>query len=134
MKRRLLGTLAYLIVSLPVGYYWHLTAFADHDMSLDAYRENILTPLVLLLLFIQGFIWSILYEQLLTEETVLRGAVRFAALAFPLAWSFAVCAMPAEHHTVSISGLLAIETAFLVVQYTVFSPLLAVVYSLRDPI
>ena len=134
MKRRLLGILAYLITSFPLGYYWHLTIFADYYKSLEVYRENIVIPLGFASMLIQGFIWSILYEQLLTKETVLRGAVKFAALAFPLAWSFMVLAVAAKHHMASVGGFVAIETVFLLVQYTVFSPLLALVYSHRDPI
>jgi hypothetical protein len=134
MKRRLLGILAYLITTFPLGYYWHFTIFTDYYKSLEVYRENIVIPLGFASMLIQGFIWSILYEQLLTKETVLRGAVKFAALAFPLAWSFMVLAVAAKHHMASVSGFVAIETVFLLVQYTVFSPLLALVYSHRDPI
>ncbi len=134
MKRRLLGMLAYLAATFPLGYFWHLTFFADYYNSLDIYRENIMIPLGLASMLIQGFIWSVLYEQLLTKESVLRGALKFAALAFPLAWSFIVLAVAAKHHMSSVSGYIAVETVFIFVQYTIFSPLLALVYSHRGTV
>ncbi len=45
------------------------------------------------------------------------GALKFAALAMPLAWSFLVVAVSAKHHMSSVSGFLLIESAFIVVQY-----------------
>lgn len=129
MKRRLLGTLAYMLPTFPLGYFWHLVTFDDYYKSLEVYRENILVPLGIGSMIIQGFIWSVIYEQLLSGEPIARGAVRFAALAFPIAWSFMVLAVGAKHPMTSVGGYLVIETAFLVVQYAVVSPLIAAVYA-----
>jgi hypothetical protein len=62
---------------------------------------------------------------------VLRGAVKFAALAAPLAWSFLVLTIAAKHHMASVSGFVLIETAFTAVQYLVVSPLIALAFSSR---
>jgi hypothetical protein len=129
MKRRLLGTLAYMLPTFPLGYFWHLVTFDDYYKSLEVYRENILVPLGIGSMIIQGFIWSVIYEQLLSGESIARGAVRFAALAFPIAWSFMVLAVGAKHPMTSVGGYLVIETAFLAVQYAVVSPLIAAVYA-----
>jgi hypothetical protein len=73
-----------------------------------------------------------LYERLFAGETVLKGAAKFACLAFPLAWSFMVLAVSAKHHMSSVRGFMLIETAFLLVQNAVVSPLIAIVYSRTD--
>jgi hypothetical protein len=129
MKRRLLGTLAYMLPTFPLGYLWHLVTFDDYYQSLEVYRENILVPLGIGAMIVQGFIWSVIYEQLLSGESIARGAVRFAALAFPIAWSFMVLAVGAKHPMTWVGGYMLIETAFLVVQYAVVSPLIAAVYA-----
>jgi hypothetical protein len=125
----LLGTLAYMLPTFPLGYLWHLVTFDDYYKSLEVYRENILVPLGIGAMIVQGFIWSVIYEQLLSGESIARGAVRFAALAFPIAWSFMVLAVGAKHPMTSVGGYLVIETAFLVVQYAIVSPLIAAVYA-----
>jgi hypothetical protein len=129
MKRRLLGTLAYMLPTFPLGYFWHLVIFDDYYKSLEVYRENILVPLGIGSMIIQGYIWSLIYEHLFAGESIPRGAVRFAAIALPIAWSFMVLAVGAKHPMKWVGGYMLIETAFLVLQYAVVSPLIAAVYA-----
>lgn len=129
MNKRILAVLAYMLPTFPLGFFWHLTVFADYYTSLEVYREDIIVPFGIASMLVQGIIWSALYERLFSGESVLRGAVKFASLACPLAWSFLVLAVSAKHHMSSVSGYLSIETAFVVVHYVIVSPLIAWVYS-----
>lgn len=129
MKKRIMAILAYVLPTFPLGFFWHLTFFADYYKSLDVYREDLLFPFGIVSMVIQGFIWSILYERLFSGESILRGAAKFAALACPLAWSFMVIAVAAKHHMSSVAGYVQIETAFVLVHYAIVSPLIAAVYS-----
>jgi hypothetical protein len=133
MTRRILGALAYIVPTFPLGYLWHLTIFADYYRSIDVYRDQPILPLGLASMVIQGIVWSLLYERLFSGESVLRGAAKFAGIAFPIAWSFMVLAVGAKHHMSSVRGFLLIETAFLLVQYAVTSTLIAAVYSKKPP-
>jgi hypothetical protein len=128
MKKRILAVLAYMLPTFPLGFFWHLTIFADYYKSLDVYRPNIIIPFGIISMLIQGVIWSIVYERLFAGEPIFKGAVKFAALACPLAWSFMVLAVAAKHHMASVSGFLLIETAFIIVHYAIVSPLIAAVY------
>jgi hypothetical protein len=129
MKKRILAIMAYVLPTFPLGFFWHLTLFADYYKSLDIYREEILIPFGIGSMFIQGFIWSAIYERLFSGESILRGAVKFATLAFPLAWSFLVVAVAAKHQMSSVGGYVQIETAFVAVHYAIISPLIAAVYA-----
>ena len=51
-------------------------------------------------MLIQGVIWAYLYSRLFCRRARARGALKFAALAFPLAWSFLVLPIAAKHHDV----------------------------------
>src|SRR5262245_56940440 len=97
MTRRILAVLAYVLPTFPLGVFWHLTIFADYYKSLHVYRENILIPFGITSMVIQGVIWAFIYERLFAGEPVLRGAVKFAALACPLGWSYMVLAVSAKH-------------------------------------
>lgn len=128
MRNHVLAALAYLLPTFPLGYLWHLTVFADYYRSLDVYRQDILIPFGLLSMGVQAVIWSVLYRRMFGGEPVLRGALKFAALACPLAWSFLVIAVSAKHRMASVSGYVGIETAFILVQYALVSPLIALAH------
>ncbi|MBU0501554.1 MAG: hypothetical protein KJ558_11030 [Gammaproteobacteria bacterium] len=129
MKNRILAVLAYMLPTFPLGFFWHLTIFADYYKSLNVYREDIIIPFGITSMLIQGVIWSVVYERLFSRESILKGALKFYLLAFPLAWSFMVLAVSAKHQMSSVSGYLLIETAFVLVHYAIVSPLIAAVYS-----
>ncbi len=129
--RFVLAALAYIIPTFPLGYVWHLEIFRHFYASLAVYRPDVIIPLGVASMLIQGVAWAYLYSRLFARENVLVGALKFAAIAFPLAWSFMVLAVSAKHHMSSVSGFLLIETAFLLVQYAVVSPLIALVFSFR---
>lgn len=129
MKRRILATLAYMLPTFPLGFFWHLTIFADYYKSLNVYRDDIIIPFGIGSMFVQGIVWSILYERLFAGSSILNGAVKFASLACPLAWSFMVLAVSAKHQMTSAGSYLTIETCFVLVHYAVVSPLIAAVYA-----
>jgi hypothetical protein len=130
-RRFVLAMLAYIIPTFPLGYIWHLVAFKGYYESLQVYRDDILIPFGLLSMFVQSIVWAYLYSRLFAGEPVLRGAVKFAALAAPLAWSFMVIAVAAKHRMADAAGFVLIETAFIAVQYAVVSPLIALAFAQR---
>lgn len=132
MKRRILAVLAYMLPTFPLGFLWHLTMFADYYRSLNVYRDDIIIPFGIGAMLIQGIVWSIMYERLFSGEPILKGALKFAVLACPLAWSFMVLAVSAKHQMSSVSGFLLIETAFVLVHYAIVSPLIAAVYAKKS--
>lgn len=133
MKRRILAVLAYMLPSFPLGYLWHLTLFADRYRELAVFRDVLFVPLGVLSMSIQGIVWALVYEKCFAGRPVLQGALRFGAIACPIAWSYMVLAVAAKHHMASVSGFVAIETAFVIVQYIVVSPLIAAVYAPGGP-
>ncbi len=132
MKKRILAVLAYMVPTFPLGYFWHLRILADYYRSLAVFRDNIMVPLGITSMLIQGIIWAIMYERMFSGQPILKGAIKFALVACPLAWSFMVLAVGAKHHMSSVSGFLSIETVFMVVHYVVVSPLIAAVYARKS--
>ena len=129
--RFLLAALAYIVPTFPLGYLWHLVLFKDYYTSLAVYRPDMVIPLGVASMVIQGVVWAYLYSRLFAGEPVLRGALKFAALAFPLAWSFLVLPIGAKHLMADVQGFVLIETAFVAVQYLIVSPLIALAFARR---
>jgi hypothetical protein len=130
-SRILFGALAYILPTFPLGYVWHLVMFKSYYDALEVYRDDVVIPFGLVSMLIQGVAWAFIYSRLFAGESVLRGAIKFAGLAAPLAWSFFVLAVAAKHRMASVSGFVLIETAFVLVQYAVVSPLIALALSAR---
>ena len=127
--RYVLAALAYIVPTFPLGYLWHLVIFKRYYDALLVYRPDMIIPLGVASMIIQGVIWAYLYSRLFAGEPVLRGALKFAALAFPLAWSFLVLPIGAKHLMADVTGFVMIETAFIAVQYLVVSPLIALAFA-----
>lgn len=126
MKPRfLLGVLAYVVPTFPLGYVWHLVAFKDYYRALEIYRADMIIPFGLASMLIQGVVWAWLYTRLFAQERVIAGALKFAALAVPLAWTYLVLVIAAKHHMASVADFVKIETAFTALQFLIVSPLLA---------
>jgi hypothetical protein len=134
MKKRILAILAYVLPTFPLGYFWHLATFAEYYKSLEVYRDDLIIPLGICSMLVQGVAWSVIYERMFAGEPIWRGALKFAMLAAPIAWSFMVVAVAAKHRMASVAGFLLIETAFIAVQYAVVSPLIAAVYARKPAI
>ena len=132
MKLRFwLGILAFVVPTFPLGYVWHLVLFKDYYEALEIYRAHIVIPFGIASMLIQGAVWSYVYSRLFSSERVFAGAVKFAALDFPLAWSFLVLVIAAKHRMASVPGFIGIETAFTALQYLVTSPMIALAYSYK---
>ena len=127
-KKLVLAVLAYMLPTFPLGYFWHLTVFADFYKSLHVYRDDILIPFGIGSMLIQGVIWAVIYRRLFAGQPIMRGAIHFAILAAPLAWSFMALAVSAKHQMTSPLAYLGIETCFVLAHYAVVSPLIAFVY------
>ncbi len=132
MKGRfLLAILAYILPTFLLGYAWHLVMFKGHYAALAIYRDEVIIPFGLASMAIQAVVWAYIYSCLFTGQGVVRGAVKFAALAAPLAWSFLVLVVAAKHPMTSVPAFVALETAFTGLQYLVVSPLIALAFSGR---
>lgn len=106
-------------------------AFVEREGTQSQPHVDILISFGMLSMLVQGVIWSAIYRRLFEGEPVLRGALKFANPAAPLAWSILVIAVSAKHHMASVSGYVLIETAFIAAHYTIVSPLIACVYRKR---
>ena len=58
MKQRILAVLAYVVPTFPLGYFWHLTFFAERYKELEVYRDDLIFPLGLVSMLVQGIIWA----------------------------------------------------------------------------
>jgi hypothetical protein len=131
MDRRFwLGILAYVLPTFPLGYVWHLVAFAERYEALEVYRDDMIIPFGLLAMLIQGAVFSWLYGRAFAPQAVswLRSGLAFGALAGALGWSYMAVAAGAKHVMTSVPDFVLLETGFVVVQFAVAGPLIGLAY------
>ncbi len=129
--RFLLAALAYIVPTFPLGYLWHLVCSRTITRRSRSIALTWSFPWVWRPWSSRASVWAYLYSRLFAGEPVLRGALKFAALAFPLAWSFLVLPIGAKHLMADVQGFVLIETAFVAVQYLIVSPLIALAFARR---
>jgi hypothetical protein len=124
---------AYLLPTFPLGYFWHLSTFKSAYDALQIYRPDVIIPMGLSSMIIQGLVFAWAYPKLFStvRDQWLSSAFKFFAIFGGLAWSFIVLPVAAKFHMTSVSTFMALETAFTVIQFAVTGLLIALAW--RDP-
>lgn len=124
-RRFVLNLLAYVVPTFMLGFVWHLVLFAAYYRDLGIYRPDVIIPFGFLSMLLQGSIFALAYPRLFTRPESISSGLRFAAAAALLSWTFTTLAVAAKHPMTSVSGFVAVETAFTIVQFLLVGPLLA---------
>ena len=125
-----LAVAAYVFPSFALGYSWHLTTFAAKYHELGLYRQDVIIPLGLSSMIIQGIFFAWVYPLLFSTagDKWLLSALQFAAIFGVVAWSFLVLPVAAKNKMTSVGKYMALETAFTALQFIVTGLLIALVY------
>ncbi len=125
-----LAVAAYVLPTFPLGYFWHLKAFAPAYDRLEIYRKDIIIPMGLGSMVLQGLFFAWVYPKLFDTSSGqwLTSALQFWAIFGVLAWSFLVLPTAAKCRMTSVRTFLMLETAFTAIQFAVAGLLLALIY------
>jgi len=124
-----LGFAAYVVPTFPIGFVWHLVAFAPAYHGLAIYRDDIIIPFGLLSMLIQGAAFSWVYPRVFSDRGPwLWNGVRYGLALAALSWSFTTLAVAAKNVMTSVPTYMLLETGFTLVQFAVVGPLIALAY------
>lgn len=125
-----LAVAAYVLPTFPLGYFWHLKTFKPKYDALGIYRDDVIIPLGLSSMIIQGLFFAWVYPKLFSTapEQWLSSALQFAAIFGVLAWSFLVLPVAAKNKINSVTNFIKLETAFTAIQFIIAGVLIAYVY------
>lgn len=128
-KRFWTAVLAYLVPTFPLGYFWHLSVFADRYHELAMYREQVIVPMGLASMLIQAILFAWAYPRLFGHlKDWKSGAIGFGVVFGLLAWSFVVLPVAAKYRMASVPDFLLLESAFTLLQFVVVSPCIALAH------
>jgi hypothetical protein len=125
----LLAVLAYVLPTFPLGYFWHLSTFKPQYDELEIYRPDILIPMGLGSMVLQGLFFAWVFPRLFAGLPWPTAAFQFFAIFGILAWSFVVLPVAAKYRMSSVSRFVALETVFTAIQFAIAGVLLALVFN-----
>lgn len=128
MIRIVLGALAYIVPSMPWGYFWHLSVFKKAYDRWEYFGPDRSVPLAFMAMIIQGTILSTAYAMLPVDHASLANIVKYVSVMGVFFWSRVVVPSMAQHPTTRKPGFFFLETAYLVGQYALFGTGLSLVY------
>ena len=129
-KKFWLAVAAYVLPTFPLGFFWHLSTFKAQYDALGLYRQDVIIPMGLASMLIQGLIFAYLYPRLFSTAhgDWVNSAFKFFLAFGVLAWSFLVLPVAAKYNMTSVAGFVSLETAFTALQYAVAAPLIALTW------
>lgn len=128
MKTYVRGALAYLIVTFPLAFFWHLVVFKGVYDELGMYREHPIVTLGFIAILIQGLFLSYAFPLVYRGPNAVQAGVKFGLLMGLFLWSSQVIAAAAKHEVSSFAIWFGIETAYFVVQFAIVGLALGLVY------
>jgi hypothetical protein len=124
-KRYTFLVLAYVVPTFVLGFVWHLVLFDAYYKNLGIYRDAVIIPFGFGSMLLQAGLLAWVYPRIAAAPASMSSAMKFAAGAALLSWSFTTLAVAAKHPMTSIAGFMTIETGFTVVQFLLVGPLWA---------
>ncbi|HSF20201.1 MAG TPA: DUF1761 domain-containing protein [Vicinamibacteria bacterium] len=129
MKTLLLGTIAYLLVTFPLAFVWHLVAFKRIYDELGIFnRQEPIVALGFLVIVIQGLLLSYVYPIFRRSADWTKDGLKFGLIMGLFLWSSQVVAAAAKHEVTSLTAWLGIETIYFALQFTLVGLALGWVY------
>jgi hypothetical protein len=123
-----LATAAYVVPLFPLGYVWHLKTFKPVYDRLELFRAEVIIPLGLLSMVMQGLFFAWVFPILFPGPNWVMNGLQFALIFGLLGWSFMVAPVAAKYRMASVRDFIVIETAFLLIQFLLTGLLIAFVY------
>lgn len=128
-KSILLGALGYALITFPLAYCWHLVVFKATYERLGYFsREEPIVVFGLLAILLQGVLLAVVYPRLCSGLTMAAGVTRFVLVMGLYHWTTHVLAEAAKHAIAPLATWFALESGYLLIQFTLGGLLLAAVY------
>lgn len=118
MKKPILATLAYAVVTMLVAVPWHFVLFKDLYHSFGIYnRSEPIIPLGFLTMFIQGAVMAYIYPRYYKGGSHYKEAIQFSLLLGVFLYSVSTLANAAKIEVSSMSIWILIQFAFHLIQF-----------------
>ena len=132
MKRAILITLAYSVVTMLIAAPWHFVLFKDLYHSFGIYnRAEPIVPLGFFSMLIQGWVFAILHPRYCRDNSTVAESVKFSLIMGVFLFSVSTIANAAKIEVTPMTTWLAVQAAFHLVQFLACGLAIGLVYPKR---
>lgn len=129
MKKFAFATALYLVITMILGYTWHLIVFKELYHELGIYnREPPIIPLGFTSMLVQGVVLAYLYPRFYQGGAPIWQGVKFGLVMGLFLFSVSTLANAAKIQVTSMSTWLIIQTAFHLIQFLIVGAGIGAVY------
>ncbi len=129
MKKIILATVSYTVITMAVAYPWHMILFHDLYEGMGAYtRPNPIIPLGMVAMFTQGIVIAYLYPFYYKAGSPVIQGIKFSLIIGAVVYSALGFAMAAKIDINPISTFLFYSIAFQVIQFVLTGAALGLIY------
>ncbi len=130
MKKIILGTLAYAVVTMLIAAPWHFVLFKELYHSFGIYnRVDPIVPLGFLSMIAQGLVMATIYPRYYRGGSHYKEATQFSLLMGVFLYSVSTIANAAKIEVSPMSTWFGIQAGFHLIQFAVCGVALGLVYS-----
>lgn len=128
-RKIVIGTIAYLGITFPLAFVWHLVVFEKTYSGLGYFsREELIIAFGFGAILLQGILLSVIYPYLCKNKSLVSGALTLAVVMGGYHWTAHVLAEAAKHSIAPLSTWFALESIYLAIQFTLGGFVLALTY------
>ena len=124
----LLGTLAYVTISLPFAVVWHMKIFRVKYMRWQYFGDDVMPALGLASMVVQGVVLSYGYSVLYSDHSALLTGVWYALVMGAFLWSAHVLAAMGKNSHVRHGEFFVMETLYLAIQFIVYGVVISQIF------
>lgn len=124
----LLGALAYLIVTFPLAFLWHMKIFRTKYMAWKYFGEDVKPILGLSSMLVQGIVLSYGYTVLAIDHASVFAGISYALVMGLFLWSAHVLAAMGKSSAIRHFEFFTMETIYLAIQFVVYGILISLTF------
>ena len=129
IKKTLLGTAAYTLITFPLAVVWHVTLFKSQYERFGYFEDEPSFLLGFLTIVLQGGILSAIYPLFRLPGHGVKRGLLFATVIGAFFWTSHVLAFVAKQSVEPVAVFVAMETAYLMLQFGIFGALVGLIYN-----
>lgn len=129
MKKILLATCSYVVLSMLIAYPWHMILFHDIYLEIGAFtRPQPIVPFGMLAMIIQGAVIAYLYSFYYRGGRPVIEGIKFSLIAGLLVYTVMVFATVAKFDINPISTFIVYGTIFQFIQFLITGAALGLIF------
>jgi hypothetical protein len=132
IKKIILGTLAYTIITFIIAIMWHIVLFKDRYLAFGYFKGEPNMLIGFLTILIQGIILTYLYNFFLFTGSNLVKSMRYVLIVGLFFWTSHVLALVAKQNVENAIQFILMESFYLAIQFGIFGICLAIIHKKKE--